>query len=399
MLGQYPHGGELMAGEDDAFWAAVQEAGVPISIHVAFATAAQGDSSRMRLTGATRFYDAPVRIQQFIDSGVFDRFPDLRLVFVEVDSSWTPYLREQLDDRFLRTAPASPAPIKRLPSEYFADNILTTFITDPYGDAEPQLHRRSTQMMWSSDYPHTGSDWPNSWKTIDEYFDGVPEDDKYCSWQGTHSASTERGNLRGLPHRGATPRGTPMAIITLDPTNGALDAATPLALAPRPASLDGQVLGIIANGLGDSEIMFDALADMLVEHDGVADVVKIVKAGVAVAAVPGAVGPRHLHGNRRGHRVRRLWELQHAQHARRARPRGGRRPRGVPRAHRADPCGQGHGAHRRRARLPDDRRRLPAQPDRGVDEGRSARARRAGRRGRPRAAHAVTRPTRPPSAP
>ena len=84
-----------------------------------------------------------------------------------------------------------------------------------------------------------------------------------------------------------------MAIITLDPTNGALDAATPLALAPRPASLDGQVLGIIANGLGDSEIMFDALADMLVEHDGVADVVKIVKAGVAVAAVPGAVGARH----------------------------------------------------------------------------------------------------------
>ena len=77
-----------------------------------------------------------------------------------------------------------------------------------------------------------------------------------------------------------------MAIITLDPTNGALDAATPLALAPRPASLDGQVLGIIANGLGDSEIMFDALADMLVEHDGVADAVKIVKAGVAVAPYP-----------------------------------------------------------------------------------------------------------------
>ena len=183
MLGQYPHGGELMAAEDDAFWAAVQEAGVPISIHVAFATAAQGDSSRMRLTGATRFYDAPVRIQQFIDSGVFDRFPDLRLVFVEVDSSWTPYLREQLDDRFLRTAPASRAPIKRLPSEYFGDNILTTFITDPY--AVPNRHYIGlSQMMWSSDYPHTGSDWPNSWKTIDEYFEGVPADEKHTLLAG-----------------------------------------------------------------------------------------------------------------------------------------------------------------------------------------------------------------------
>jgi predicted TIM-barrel fold metal-dependent hydrolase len=178
LLGQYPHGGEQMAPEDDAFWAAVQEAGVPISIHVAFATAAQGDTGRMRLSGATRFYDAPVRIQQFIDNGVFDRFPDLRLVFVEVDSSWTPYLREQLDDRYLRTAPAARARNARLPSEYFADNIHTTFITDPY--AIPNRHYIGlSQMMWSSDYPHTGSDWPNSWKTINEYFAGVPDDEKH----------------------------------------------------------------------------------------------------------------------------------------------------------------------------------------------------------------------------
>ena len=183
LLGQYPHGGEQMSPEDDAFWAAVQEAGIPVSIHVAFATAAQGDSSRTRLTGATRFYDAPVRIQQFIDSGVFDRFPDLRLVFVEVDSSWTPYLREQLDDRYRRTAPARRAENKRLPSEYFADNILTTFITDPY--AVPNRHYIGlSQMMWSSDYPHTGSDWPNSWTTINEYFAGVPDDEKHTLLAG-----------------------------------------------------------------------------------------------------------------------------------------------------------------------------------------------------------------------
>ena len=41
-----------------------------------------------------------------------------------------------------------------------------------------------TQMMWSSDYPHTGSDWPNSWKTIDEYFDGVPEAEKHALLAG-----------------------------------------------------------------------------------------------------------------------------------------------------------------------------------------------------------------------
>jgi hypothetical protein len=29
-------------------------------------------------------------------------------------------------------------------------------------------------MLWSSDYPHVGSDWPNSWRTFDASFSGVP---------------------------------------------------------------------------------------------------------------------------------------------------------------------------------------------------------------------------------
>jgi predicted TIM-barrel fold metal-dependent hydrolase len=183
MLGQYPHGGEVISPDDDPFWAAAEAAHVPISIHVAFATAAQGDTSRMKLTGSTRFYDIPVRVQQFIDTGVFDRFPDLKLILVEVDSSWTPYLREQMDDRFQRTAPAARPKIKRLPSEYFGDNILTTFITDPY--AVPNRHYIGvSQMMWSSDYPHTGSDWPESWTTINERFEDVPEDEKHAILAG-----------------------------------------------------------------------------------------------------------------------------------------------------------------------------------------------------------------------
>ena len=30
------------------------------------------------------------------------------------------------------------------------------------------------RLMWSSDYPHSGSDWPDSWRTIDADFASVP---------------------------------------------------------------------------------------------------------------------------------------------------------------------------------------------------------------------------------
>lgn len=177
LIGQYPHGGEVIDEQDDRVWAAAAEAGIPISIHVAFATQPQGDKKRMKVTGAMRFFDAPVRLTQFVESGVFDRVPDLQLLLVEVDCSWVPYLTEQMDDRFGKANPATRPALKRMPSEYFQTNIGFTFITDKYGiDNRDRIGVE--RMMWSSDHPHGGSDWPESWKTIDDHFDGVPEDEK-----------------------------------------------------------------------------------------------------------------------------------------------------------------------------------------------------------------------------
>jgi hypothetical protein len=77
-----------------------------------------------------------------------------------------------------------------------------------------------------------------------------------------------------------------MTVLALDPTTGGVDVGAHLVLAPRPRSLEGHVLGIVANGLGISEVMFDRLADLLMESDGLAGVVKVVKPSVAVPPWP-----------------------------------------------------------------------------------------------------------------
>jgi hypothetical protein len=77
-----------------------------------------------------------------------------------------------------------------------------------------------------------------------------------------------------------------MSLVTLDPTDGSFSAANTLSLAPRPATLKGQTLGIIANGLGRSEVMFDALAEQLTKWDELADSIKVVKPSVAVPPWP-----------------------------------------------------------------------------------------------------------------
>lgn len=77
-----------------------------------------------------------------------------------------------------------------------------------------------------------------------------------------------------------------MSLITLDPTNGPFGAGSTIAMAPRPTTLKGQTLGIIANGLGKSELMFDALGEQLTKWDDLANVVKVVKPSVAVPPWP-----------------------------------------------------------------------------------------------------------------
>ncbi|MFM8861330.1 MAG: hypothetical protein ACKOIA_02550 [Acidimicrobiia bacterium] len=76
-----------------------------------------------------------------------------------------------------------------------------------------------------------------------------------------------------------------MSIVTLDPTTG-FGSDQEFPLAPRPATLRGQVLGLVCNGLGDSEIMFDAIGDALCETDGVAGTHKVLKHSVAVPPSP-----------------------------------------------------------------------------------------------------------------
>lgn len=198
LVGQYPSGKLAISPEDDAFWSAAGEMSVSVSIHVGLVDPGQDNDpnrSRPGARGELRHLDAPLRAYEFIHTGVFDRFPSLKLVLAEVDSSWIPYVKEQFDDRFKRLAAASRPPLKRLPSGYFDSNIFSTFITDKYGVIN-RRHIGVSQMMWSSDYPHGGTDWPNSWKTIDDHFAGVPGAEKHAILAGN---ATRLYNIAGVP--------------------------------------------------------------------------------------------------------------------------------------------------------------------------------------------------------
>jgi predicted TIM-barrel fold metal-dependent hydrolase len=104
-------------------------------------------------------------LTSLVMEGVFERFPDLRVVFVEGGFGWLVPLLWRLDGRWRELAAEVPW-VKRLPSQYLRDHIR--FTTQPI--EEPPAFSQLLQvlewmeaertLMFATDYPHWDFDDP-----------------------------------------------------------------------------------------------------------------------------------------------------------------------------------------------------------------------------------------------
>jgi predicted TIM-barrel fold metal-dependent hydrolase len=184
VISAFPNGTLGPAGEDEAFWAFAQETGTPVAVHIGsfLPTTGQGGAGPtmdvpqfMGVAGATKSgsHTLPV-VCTLLFSGVFDRFTDLKLLLVESNIGWIPTLLEQVDDMFYRYRFfTNGEDMRATPSRIFHRNFWATFMVDTVGmDLRHRLN--IDHIMWSTDYPHTGTDWPNSRITIERNFRGLP---------------------------------------------------------------------------------------------------------------------------------------------------------------------------------------------------------------------------------
>lgn len=172
--------------EDDLVFAALAERDLPLHVHVSLnlavpVPAAPGGWSLPAGTGSRRFAGAAEPLTEMILSGVFDRVPGLKMVFAEVDCGWVPYFKEQADDGFSRYR--FKYDVKRFPSEYVQDHAWFTYVTDGYGIANRHLIGVD-KILWSSDYPHGNSNYPEVWAPVQASMAGVPQEERHAILAG-----------------------------------------------------------------------------------------------------------------------------------------------------------------------------------------------------------------------
>lgn len=163
---QYNH------GRMDPLWEAIQESGLPLAFHIgeAIPTAEPGAVGVSVLTQMQGFRQ---NWAQLTFGGVFDRYPGLKVVFVEAGLSWIPGMLHDADMVY-NSFPTSVNPkLARAPSWYWRQHCYATFMTDPVG--LEMLHRIGPETaMWSSDYPHQESTFGYTRSAIEAVFRAVP---------------------------------------------------------------------------------------------------------------------------------------------------------------------------------------------------------------------------------
>jgi len=194
MLNSFPTGKSYPSAEDDRFYAVALDLNMPLSVHVSMQLPDGPLFKYEKDPGEVAFGGDPIRVLtrfggnsglnavQLLLSGVFDRYPNLKIYWAETQMGWLPYYYDQLDDVYKRSKHWMERyfglkPLERQPSEYFRKHFYWGFIYDRLG-IRLRYDVGVDKVMWGNDFPHSAGDWPNSKKVIADIFSGVPEDEK-----------------------------------------------------------------------------------------------------------------------------------------------------------------------------------------------------------------------------
>jgi predicted TIM-barrel fold metal-dependent hydrolase len=200
VLVAFPSGKTYPTEEDDRFWAEALDLDMPVTVHVGLDRVADEPLLRypeeppelieqlgpVLVTQVSQFSpkrgSGSVTAVQMVLSGLFERFPTLRVFFAENQIGWVPFYLQSADVRYERNRHWAAKllgfrPLSRPPSEYIREHCLWGFQFDPVG-VELRHHLGVGNLMWGSDFPHQESEWPHSQDVLARNFAGVPDEER-----------------------------------------------------------------------------------------------------------------------------------------------------------------------------------------------------------------------------
>lgn len=165
----------------DRLWDVCTGLNIPVHFHIGasqtslsyFGTSywpSQDDYVKPAIGGASLFQNNSRLLLNSAYSGMFDRFPTLKMVSVESGIGWVPFMLEAMDYELVENAPKWAAKLQKKPSEYFTDNWFATFwFENGRGDLQHLIDQvGEDNIMFETDFPHPTSLHPDPIAMVSE---------------------------------------------------------------------------------------------------------------------------------------------------------------------------------------------------------------------------------------
>ena len=125
-----------------------------------------------------RFFSAVRPFTYMTFGGVFDRHPELRFIGAEVNCGWLPFWAQTMEQNLdIRSGMDATADTQQSPTELLGKNLFVTILNDHVGFKlmrdYPYIADAS---LYSSDYPHSVTLWPNSRAELATLTADLPEE-------------------------------------------------------------------------------------------------------------------------------------------------------------------------------------------------------------------------------
>ena len=168
------HHGIPDLGEDawNPLWERCADLRLPVNFHIGASGTAMSwfgdspwpsqDDERKLAIGSSMIYLSNARvIANLVFSGVFERFPALRVVSVESGVGWIPFFLESLDYQQSESAPHSLAQLSMKPSDYVRRQVYGCFWFEVDGVPHALSSLGPERIMFETDYPHPTCLYPD----------------------------------------------------------------------------------------------------------------------------------------------------------------------------------------------------------------------------------------------
>ena len=104
-----------------------------------------------------------IHLTNWIMNGLNERFPNLKVIWIESGLAWLPFMMQRLDHEYLMRQSDAPL-LKKLPSEYMREMYYTSQPMERTNlkllEATFDAIKAETQLLFASDWPHWDFDTP-----------------------------------------------------------------------------------------------------------------------------------------------------------------------------------------------------------------------------------------------